>query len=622
MCALRAPCAEAAWAREARPWGQVLKAPEQDTRLAIVDALTATTPEAAVAAAWARFEPGFNGKLQASVKSPAPDGWVEKWDFQYFTPPNARRDLEAIPLRAGARWTVALLDGSDATLEKRRAELRAILHGLKPPNYVRESFAGRNAHPLDAQRVAALLSFVKDGMRRLDVPGAGLALIDHGTVVYQGGLGVRELGKSTKVDAHTLFMIASNTKGMTTLLLAKLVDEKKLSWDEKVTQAYPAFRLADAATTGKIRVRHLVCACTGIPRQDLEWFFKDNAATPASDTFTMLAAMRPTTAFGDEYQYSNLMAAAAGYVGAVAVHPAQEIGAAYDSAMQSMIFAPLGMSETTFDFPTALSGNHASPHGEDIDGHTAVASTDLNVPIVAIRPAGGAWSSAHDMIFYVRNELTLGKLSNGRQLVSPANVVARRAPEIDMGDGQSYGMGLRVDTSSGVAVVHHGGGLAGYSSDFFVIPSAGAGAVLLTNADSGGLLLAPFQRRLLEILYDGKPKAVNDLATLAAASVVQAAAQRRSLTVPPEPALSSQLAARYEHPALGHIDVRRSGGTVTFDVGGWRSRVASRRNEDGTASFVTIDPAVAGKTFVVTRIAGRRGLIVRDGQHEYRYLAD
>jgi CubicO group peptidase (beta-lactamase class C family) len=100
-------------------------------------------------------------------------------------------------------------------------------------------------------------------MKKLDVPGAGFALIDQGSVVYEGGIGVKQLGKSDRVDANTLFMAASNTKGMTTLLLAKLVDEKKLQWDEHVTKVYPDFKLADEAITQQIEIRHLICACTG-----------------------------------------------------------------------------------------------------------------------------------------------------------------------------------------------------------------------------------------------------------------------------------------------------------------------------------------------------------------------
>ena len=65
-------------------------------------------------------------------------------------------------------------------------------------------------------------------MKKLDVPGVGLAFVEDGRVVWEGGLGVKELGKPDAVDAETLFMAASNTKGMTTLLLAKLVDEGKV----------------------------------------------------------------------------------------------------------------------------------------------------------------------------------------------------------------------------------------------------------------------------------------------------------------------------------------------------------------------------------------------------------
>jgi len=67
-------------------------------------------------------------------------------------------------------------------------------------------------------------------MQQFGIPGESIALIDHGKIVYRGGFGVRELGKPEKVDENAVFMAASNTKGMTTLLLAELVDEKKLKW--------------------------------------------------------------------------------------------------------------------------------------------------------------------------------------------------------------------------------------------------------------------------------------------------------------------------------------------------------------------------------------------------------
>ena len=160
----------------------------------------------------------------------------------------------------------------------------------------------------------------------------------------------------------TLFPAASNTKAMTTLLLAELVDERKLQWDEPVTEVYPDFRLGDADTTRQVLVKHLVCACTGLPRQDFEWLFNFGTATPAS-SLASLGTMQPTSRFGEVFQYSNLMAAAAGYIAASVARPKQELGAAYDEVMRSKAFEPLGMTHTTFDFSAAMSGNFASPHG-------------------------------------------------------------------------------------------------------------------------------------------------------------------------------------------------------------------------------------------------------------------
>src|SRR5437762_10963929 len=254
-------------------------------------------------------------------------------------------------------------------------------------------------------------------MKTLGIPGASLALIEGGKIVYQGGLGVRELGKPERVDENTLFMAASNTKGMKTLLLSELVDEKKLKWDQPVIDVYPSFKLGDPDTTKKVLVKNLICACTGLPRQDLEWLFEFKNATPET-TLALLAGMQPTSKYGEVFQYSNLMAAAAGYVGAHVVYPTMDLGKAYDEAMQKKIFDPLGMKSTTFDMARALKGNHASPHGDDIDGKPEVADIAFDYSVMPHRPAGGVWTSAADLIRYVQLELSLGKLPNGKQLVS------------------------------------------------------------------------------------------------------------------------------------------------------------------------------------------------------------
>ena len=154
-------------------------------------------------------------------------------------------------MRAGGKWTVMIADGSEATFEKRGAAAALVSQSLRPAGYVKESFAGRTARPMDAARIAELRAFVETSMKELGIPGASFALTDRTKTIYSTGLGVQELGKPAPVDADTEFMIASNTKGMATLLLARLVDEGKIGWEQPVTQVYPTFRLGSDETTKK-----------------------------------------------------------------------------------------------------------------------------------------------------------------------------------------------------------------------------------------------------------------------------------------------------------------------------------------------------------------------------------
>src|SRR5262249_56292345 len=124
---------------------------------------------------------------------------------------------------------------------------------------------------------------------------------------------------------------------------------------------------------------------------------------------------------GEVFQYSNLMASAAGYIGAHLVYPGKELGAAYDEAMQHKIFDPLGMKSTTFDMKRALSGNHASPHGDTIDGKPSVANMAFNYSVMPHRPAGGVWTSAHDLIRYDQLHLPPANLPYANPLLPAHN---------------------------------------------------------------------------------------------------------------------------------------------------------------------------------------------------------
>lgn len=594
-----------------------LDPPEAGSHVVLIDIKGAEMDDA-VAAAWKTYAPPKTWPLLLATDSAPRDGWDQIRVYDYDTTANEKRHVVAVAYRHGKQATVLIIDMASAVAEMRLSQTRAIMDRLLPVGYKRESFAGKKAHPLDAARIETLKTFVDNARQAYDVPGVAIGLIDHGKVVFAGGLGVREIGKPEPVDADTLFMIASNTKALTTLMLARLVDQKKFGWNTPVINVMPSFKLGNAATTKQVLIRHLICACTGMPRQDMEWLLNSRDATPDS-ALKALSGMQPTSKFGELFQYSNLMAAAAGFIGGYVLYPELELGPAYDLAMQKQVFDPLGMHLTTFDFDRALLADHAAPHGVDVDGHTAVASMGINDTIRAARPAGGAWSAVSDMLRYVQMELSNGLLPDGKRYLSKQALLERRKPNVALGATATYGMGLMVDRTWGVPVVHHGGDLSGFHSDMIWLPEQGVGAVILTNADAGVFIRGPFQRRLLEVLFDGKPFAQSQIDAGVKRYKAELAAERKRLTVPADATEVAKLAENYRNPAVGSIQVERHGTATTFNFGAWHSEVASRKNDDGSVSFMTISPGDDGLEFVVSGSPESRKLVLRDEQHEYVY---
>ena len=606
------------WTLSVRGPATILGAPEGDSWIALVD-VEAADAGAAVSEAWQAYDPRAEWPLEVVHEQPDRDGWSQRRTFVYRTPPNARRSVLAFTRLADDVWTVAIYDMSQPVAEKRGGQVALVFDRLLPKGYERESFAGTQAHPLDEERLAELARFVADGLETLGVPGAALGIVENGEVVLVRGFGVRDLQEKRPVEADTLFMVASNTKALTTLLLARLVDRGAMRWETPVTTLLPSFRLGDPETTEKVLVEHLICACTGLPRQDFEWLFEFGDMTPEGAMAT-LGTMQPTSEFGELFQYSNPMAAAAGFVGGHVLYPEAELGEAYDRAMRVEVFEPLGMASTTFDFEKALAGDHALPYAPDVDGDVAPAVMGINYAVIPVRPAGAAWSTVPDMLSYVQMELAEGLLADGTRYISREPLLARRDELVAIGNDAIYGMGLMVDSTYGVPVVHHGGDMIGYHSDMMWLPDHGVGAVILTNGDPGWILRSQFRRKLLEVLFDGRPEAEAQMAAAGESFYDQLAAEREQLTVPAAPAHAAKLAPRYANPALGEIDVLRPAGAdgpTVFDFGEWQSPMATRENDDGTVSFVTTAPGISGFEFVVGGDADPRTLVVRDAQHEY-----
>ncbi len=135
------------------------------------------------------------------------------------------------------------------------------------------------------------------------------------------------------------------------------------------------------------------------------------------------------------------------------------------------------------------------------------------------------------------------------------------------------------------------------------------------------LLRGPLQRKLLDAVFDVKPEADVRLQVSIANRKAEAAKMRELLTLPVPVEAVKPLAPLYASPELGHIKVSKKGRQVRFTFDHWNSEVALRKNEDGTQSYITIDPGIGGIEFVRDDKASKPTLILRDAQHEYRFVA-
>ena len=602
------------WTKSVRGESVVIGAPEGDSHVALFYSETEDA-DAAVAAAWASYRPGFISNVKGEDR-PAREGWETTRRYRYELAGSDLHNTLALALKKGKGWTILIYDVSAAVAERRDSQIEIIFNSLLPQGYARESFAGRKANLLDAMRVMALTDMIENARAEFNIPGVALGLIQDDKVVFAGGFGVRSLGRTEPVDADTLFNVASVGKPLTTLMLAKQVEAGQFQWDTQILSKWPTFGLGDAETAGKLQVKHLICACTGMPRQDAPLLFEgDNL--PAASIMEILKKSHPTSGFGEIFQYSNLMAAAGGYFGGYIAFPKRELGDAYDRTLTQLVLKPLGMRATTPDFRKALAGNHAAGHAPDVDGNMRVASQGLNYASISTRPSGNHWSNVSDLLRYVKMELNNGMLPSGRRYIRKDLLLDRRVPQVSEGLNEYYGMGLKIDRQWGVPVIHHGGIAAGYISQVIWLPEQKIGAVLLINSESGSALRAAFRRRLLEIVFDGNNIAEDDLRDDAKAFRVGLTENRQQLTTPANPEALAQLAIRYENETLGRLEVYQKNGATWFDLGGWQSEVASRQNEDGTVDFITVTPGITGFEFRLENSGAV--LLTREAEREYRF---
>jgi CubicO group peptidase (beta-lactamase class C family) len=576
----------------------------------------------AIAQAWERVSPGR--RLQAEVDArPPTDGWDAITTASYEG--DEGRQIEAIARRLGPLTYVVLVDGDRAAMARRGAQIEQWRRSLRPAGLHDESFAHAIPRPIDALRASALDAFVADALTRLEVPGAAIAVVHGDHVIYERSFGVRELGKPEPVTPDTLFLVASITKSMTTMMQATLVDAGLVTWDTPVVSVLPSFALGDAALTRKIVLWHMSCACTGMPRNDLEHIFQYDGVTPEERVASM-RTMLPTTGLGEAFQYSNLMVAAGGFIAGHAFAPRASLGDAYDRAMSEKLFRPIGMASTTFDFDAVRRREHAVPHAPGIDGKVRPMSLDAERNVISIRPAGGAWSSLHDMERYVMTEIAEGVAPDKKRVVGRETLLARRKLRIGDPVSGGYGLGLDVGQYHDLAVVEHDGGAFGFGTSMFVLPEPRIGIVVLTNVrNDAPTEHLPFnavvKRRVIEALFEeARPLARAELDDHVRGKARALARRAGSLPSPIDAARLKELLGSYENERLGTITLTSGPNGALLDAGEWKGAVGQRLAPDGAVTLIFLDPPFPGAEYVVGGDATHPTLTVDAGQTKYVFV--
>jgi CubicO group peptidase (beta-lactamase class C family) len=363
------------------------------------------------------------------------------------------------------------------------------------------------ADTASSSKVAKVESSVQKAMAAFQVPGIAVAIIKDNEIVLSKGFGVVKHGSQQKVNADTLFGVASNTKAMTAALLASLVDEGKLNWKTKVIDIIPEFQLPDAYVTREFTILDLLSHNSGLGLGAGDLMIWPETTLTNQDVIKGLKHLPQVSSFRSEFAYDNLMYVIAGEI------IAKITGKPWHEVIQSRIFDKLGMKNTRAKFSLIPDNNKNVARAHvPLEGKLHVVGGNF---LEKFSSAGSVASSVNDMSLWLKAQLNLGKYGqNGEQdlrLFSEQQSremwqartllpVPERATVQDKTHFTAYALGWFVKDYHGVKVIQHTGGILGMVSKVVMVPEENLAMVILTNQQSGFAFNALSQQILTEYL--------------------------------------------------------------------------------------------------------------------------
>jgi len=358
------------------------------------------------------------------------------------------------------------------------------------------------APPADLDRYA------QRTLQTFNVPGMTVAIVEQGRPSEIRSYGVRKLGEPAKVDEHTLFAIGSTTKAFTTALLAMLVDEGKLTWDTKVADVLPGFKMYDPYVSSEMTVRDIVTHRSGLgPGAGDLLFFPPTSFTRA-EIIHKLRFIKPVTSFRSGFAYDNLLYIVAGEVIATIEK------SSWEDVVRKRILVPLQMAETTATSALPAGANRAWPHARvstDVRGLGPMSALSEVTTVDVAAAAGALNSNGAEIARWLELQLNSGQdaksktrlfsEAQAREMWTPQTLLPASPPiprlELARAHFRAYALGWNVSEYRGQMIVSHAGGVPGMVTLFTIVPEKHVAFALFTNAEEPGAL-SSMQFRLLD----------------------------------------------------------------------------------------------------------------------------
>lgn len=325
--------------------------------------------------------------------------------------------------------------------------------------------------------VGSIDGFARALLRKTGVPGMAVAVVHDGKLVYAKGFGVRRVGTHEKVDAHTVFELASISKSLASTVIAGEVGRGVVKWNDPIAKYVPGFTLADPWVGEHVTIADMFSHRSGLPE-----YAGDRLEDLGYNRATILRrlALEPLAPFRVTYAYTNFGITAAGQAVANAADTS------WEALSQRVLYGPLGMTSTSSRYADyAKRPDRAVLHVREGGVWTAKYTRDAD----AQAPAGGASSDVLDMAKWMELELGNGTY-HGKALIDRNALLATRVPQMVTGPlstpesrASFYGLGVGVgyDEAGRVRWSHSGAFASGAATTYVLLPSEHLGIVVLTN---------------------------------------------------------------------------------------------------------------------------------------------